>query len=95
MDLFHAVWRKSSYSGSQSNCVEVAVVWRKSSYSGTQTNCVEAAEFGHVVAVRDSKDPAGPTLTFSPAAWTSFVATLECSRPRVRSRGLHPPHPRL
>ena len=68
MDLSRAFWRKSSYSGSQSNCVEVAVMWRKSSYSGTQSSCVEVAEFGHVVAVRDSKDPASPALTFSPAA---------------------------
>ena len=52
-------------------------VWRKSSYSGSQTNCVEVAEFDHVVAVRDSKNPAGPALTFSPAAWTSFITTLK------------------
>ncbi|GAA3751016.1 hypothetical protein GCM10022225_39240 [Plantactinospora mayteni] len=26
-----------------------------------------------VVAVRDSKDPAGPVLTFGPAAWRAFV----------------------
>ena len=58
MDLLHAVWRKSSYSGSE-------------------TNCVEVAEFDHVVAVRDSKDPAGSALIFSPAAWTSFVTTLK------------------
>jgi hypothetical protein len=51
--------------------------WRKSSYSGSETNCVEVAEFDHVVAVRDSKDPAGPALTFSPAAWISFVTTLK------------------
>jgi Domain of unknown function (DUF397) len=77
MDLSRALWRKSSYSGTQSNCVEVAVVWRKSSYSGTETNCVEVAEFGHGVAVRDSKDPASPALTFSSAAWASFVATMK------------------
>ena len=81
MDLSHAVWRKSSYSGSQTNCVEVAVVWRKSSYSGTQSNCVEVAEFDHMVAVRDSKNPAGPALTVSPAAWASFVTTLKQSEP--------------
>jgi hypothetical protein len=51
--------------------------WRKSSHSGTDTNCVEVAGFGHLVAVRDSKDPAGAALTFSPAAWTSFVTTLK------------------
>jgi Domain of unknown function (DUF397) len=35
------------------------VRWRKSSRSGSQTNCVELANTG---AVRDSKNPAGPTL---------------------------------
>lgn len=67
-------WRKSSYSGEngQSNCVEVA--WRKSSYSGTdgQGDCVEVA-FGGTVAVRDSKNPAGPILTVSPTAWRAFL----------------------
>jgi hypothetical protein len=52
-------------------------VWRKSSYSGSQTNCVEVADLDHVIAVRDSKDPAGPALTFGPAAWASFVATMK------------------
>jgi hypothetical protein len=51
--------------------------WRKSSYSGTQSNCVEVAEVGHVVAVRDSKDPDGPGLAFGPADWSVFVATLK------------------
>jgi hypothetical protein len=51
--------------------------WRKSSYSGSETNCVEVAEFDHVVAVRDSKNPSGPALTFSPAVWTSFVTIVK------------------
>jgi hypothetical protein len=33
--------------------------------------CLPAA-----VAVRDSKNVAGPVLTFSPAAWADFVRTL-------------------
>jgi Domain of unknown function (DUF397) len=52
-------------------------VWRKSSYSGTQSNCVEVADLDHVIAVRDSRDPAAPALTFSPAAWASFVITMK------------------
>jgi hypothetical protein len=50
--------------------------WRKASASGNG-NCVEvAANLPGVVAVRDSKDPAGPALTFTPAAWRTFTARL-------------------
>lgn len=54
--------------------------WRKSSYSNGQANCVEAARIRHgsgLVAVRDSKAPAGPTLAFAPSAWQRFTATLK------------------
>lgn len=34
--------------------------WRKSSHSGQDTECVELAHTGD--AVRDSKNPTGPTL---------------------------------
>ncbi|WP_308222434.1 DUF397 domain-containing protein [Kitasatospora sp. A2-31] len=33
-----------------------------------------APGFPGVVPVRDSKDPGGPALVFSDAAWRSFVA---------------------
>jgi hypothetical protein len=50
------------------------LTWRKSSYSGSdgQGDCVEVA-FGGTVAVRDSKNPAGPILTVSPTAWRAFL----------------------
>lgn len=49
--------------------------WRKSSYSnGSGGNCIEIATPDRVVAVRDSKDPAGPVLRFTPRAWRCFVA---------------------
>ncbi|WP_446214223.1 DUF397 domain-containing protein [Micromonospora sp. IBSANI012] len=52
--------------------------WRKSTRSGTSGgNCVEVADnLPGVVAVRDSKDPTGPTLAFASTAWRAFVAQI-------------------
>jgi hypothetical protein len=52
--------------------------WRKSTRSsGNGGACVEVADnLPGVVGVRDSKDPDGPALTFSPAAWRTFVARV-------------------
>ncbi|GGY66599.1 DUF397 domain-containing protein [Streptomyces omiyaensis] len=48
--------------------------WRKSSYSGnTGGDCVEVADLSAHVAVRDSKDPEGPALLATAAAFTAFV----------------------
>jgi hypothetical protein len=50
--------------------------WRKASASSTG-NCVEVTvNLPGVVAVRDSKDPAGPALTFTPDAWRAFTSRL-------------------
>ena len=79
MDLTGVSWRKSSYSaGNGGDCVEVAEVWRKSSYSGGNGgDCVEvAATLPTAIAVRDSKDPDGPKLIFTPADWTAFTKTI-------------------
>jgi hypothetical protein len=69
-------WFKSSYSNDEGGaCVEVAYLWQKSSYSGSEGgNCVEVAAHPGAVHVRDSKDPEGPALTFSPVAWAAFAA---------------------
>lgn len=70
-DATGLVWRKSSRSGNDSNCVEIAV-WRKSSRSGNAGNCVEIGSGAGVVGVRDSKNPHGPKLALTPAAWNAF-----------------------
>ncbi len=67
-------WRTSSYSANGGNCVEVG--WRTSSYSGNGGNCVEVAPAPDGVLVRDSKDPAGPTLAVTTAQWQAFLTTV-------------------
>jgi len=54
-------------------------VWRKSSYSGNGGDtCVEVARnLPTVVAVRDSKDPAGPALAFTPDEWKAFTRRVK------------------
>ena len=52
--------------------------WRKSSYSGDNGGeCVEVAPAEAVaVLVRDTTDRNGPVLTFTPATWRAFTATI-------------------
>ncbi|WP_083874040.1 DUF397 domain-containing protein [Nocardia paucivorans] len=49
--------------------------WIKSSRSAGGKECVEIAHLnrGHV-AVRDSKNPTGPALIFTPDKWDEFVS---------------------
>ncbi|WP_280271107.1 DUF397 domain-containing protein [Nocardia wallacei] len=51
--------------------------WRKSSYSGGGKECVEVAFVNGVVGVRDSKNPTGPALIFTPGEWEAFTAGVQ------------------
>lgn len=74
-------WRKSSYSGAQTECVEVGNAWRKSGYSGASGECVEVGNAdlnaNRVVVVRDTKDRDGAALAFGAGAWRAFAVTLK------------------
>ena len=50
--------------------------WRTSSYSSGNGQCVEVAVVPGVVAMRDSKDPSGPALVFSPGEFAAFVRAI-------------------
>jgi hypothetical protein len=92
MDLSNITWRKSRRSGTNGgSCVEVAT-WRKSSRSGTNGgSCVEvtvAEDDANTIAahkadneklylMRDSKNPDGPVLAFTPAEWDAFIGGVK------------------
>lgn len=51
--------------------------WHKSSYSSGQGGaCVEVADTNNGRAVRDSKNPAGPVLTFTATDWAAFATAV-------------------
>ncbi|MEU2610790.1 DUF397 domain-containing protein [Micromonospora sp. NPDC007271] len=58
--------------------------WRTSSRStDSGGNCVEVADnLPGAVLVRDSKDRSGPTLSFTPDAWRTFLAVARAGRAR-------------
>ena len=54
--------------------------WRKSTYSMGSGDCVEFSQLSSgEVALRDSKDPAGPVLAFGPGEWAAFIGGLKGS----------------
>lgn len=56
-------------------------VWRKSTRSGQAGDCVEVADnLPHVVAVRDTKDRDGGTLTFSRQGWATFLDAIKAGK---------------
>jgi Domain of unknown function (DUF397) len=62
-DLSRAAWRKSSYSNASGSCVEIAML--------------NGAPDEPDIAVRDSKDPHGPALTFTASHWRDFTTAIK------------------
>jgi hypothetical protein len=53
---------------------DAGLSWIKSSLSFSNGNCVEVASLPDGgVGVRDSKDPSGPVLRFTPGEWHAFI----------------------
>ncbi|WP_084010972.1 DUF397 domain-containing protein [Pseudofrankia sp. DC12] len=50
-----------------------ALNWRRTSFCGIENSCVDLAFEPTGVAMRDSKDPAGPVLLFTTTEWAAFL----------------------
>ena len=54
--------------------------WFKSSHSGGGNDCVEVAYLKQgFIGVRDSKNPGGPSLIFTPGDWDVFISEMQDS----------------
>jgi hypothetical protein len=52
--------------------------WRKSTHSQSGGACIEVADaVPGALPVRDSKDPEGPALTFTPNSFTAFIQSVK------------------
>jgi len=71
-------WFKSSYSGGDNNCVEVAHTsapsdpWHTASYSAAHGECVEVAE-GPTTGIRDTQNRELGALFFHAGEWQAFL----------------------
>ena len=54
--------------------------WRKSSYSDNAAGCVELAVLEEATAVRDSKHPDGPVITFTEPSFRAFLTAARTDR---------------
>ncbi|HEY6424695.1 MAG TPA: DUF397 domain-containing protein [Pseudonocardiaceae bacterium] len=69
-------WRTNERGRSMPEIDLSGAVWRKSTRSSADGQCVEVAALNGAAAVRDSTDPAGPALTFTPQQWAAFSAGI-------------------
>jgi hypothetical protein len=68
-----------------------SIAWRKSAASNSG-GCVEVAVHNGSVLVRDSMNPVGAVLEFSPTAWSAFLAFARAIQLSARYRLVHPDH---
>jgi hypothetical protein len=61
---------------------QMNAIWVKSSLSFSNGNCVEVASLpGGEIGVRDSGDPGGPVLTFTPDELDAFLGRARLGEP--------------
>jgi hypothetical protein len=72
-------WRKSSCSSNGGNCVEIAVLSRD------QVPAANKINIDRLLAMRDSKNPAGPRLYFTPTEWHAFARSVKAAAVDNRS----------
>ena len=51
----------------------MSLVWRKAQLSTTNGSCIEIASLAGKIAMRDSKDPGGPVLVYTPTEFAAFL----------------------
>jgi len=65
--------------GARKSDIDHPVTWIKSSLSTFNGNCVEVAWLGDgTILVRNSKNPGGGVLKFTPAEWHAFIGGVLC-----------------
>jgi uncharacterized protein DUF397 len=72
-----------SVNGLKQRCqrANAALDWVKSSFSYANGNCVEVAgPSDNFIWIRDSKNPDGPKLRFTPAEWDAFLGSVRNGR---------------
>lgn len=79
--VFIPAWRKSSFSsGNGGNCVEVASIaggQKPMHGNGSGGRRIEVLGVPSTIAIRDSKNPDGGMLRFSPGEWRDFLAAIK------------------